>query len=58
VARVDYFDDPDAPAINSVVPSVTVAVLDDQGRLLLIHKIDNGPTVAVAVGSKTYTLAS
>jgi len=41
VARVDYFDDPNAPAINSVVPSVTVAVCDDQGRLLLIHKIDN-----------------
>jgi 8-oxo-dGTP pyrophosphatase MutT (NUDIX family) len=41
MARVDYFDDPEAPAINSVVPSVTVAVRDDRGRLLLIHKIDN-----------------
>jgi ADP-ribose pyrophosphatase YjhB (NUDIX family) len=41
VTRVDYYDDPAAPAINSVVPSVTVAVRDDQGRLLLIHKIDN-----------------
>lgn len=27
--------------MNSVVPSVTVAVRDDGGRLLLIHKIDN-----------------
>jgi ADP-ribose pyrophosphatase YjhB (NUDIX family) len=42
MARVDYFDDPDAPAINSVVPSVTVAVRDSAGRILLIHKIDNG----------------
>ncbi|MFE7201918.1 NUDIX hydrolase [Pseudonocardia alni] len=42
MARIDYFDDPAAPAINSVVPSVTVATRDDRGRLLLIHKIDNG----------------
>jgi 8-oxo-dGTP pyrophosphatase MutT (NUDIX family) len=41
MARVDYFDDPNAPAINSVVPSVTVAVRDEHGRLLLIHKVDN-----------------
>jgi ADP-ribose pyrophosphatase YjhB (NUDIX family) len=41
MARVDYFDDPNAPAINSVVPSVTVAVRNDRGDLLLIHKIDN-----------------
>ncbi|GJF07282.1 NUDIX domain-containing protein [Pseudonocardia sp. D17] len=42
MARIDYYDDPNAPAINSVVPSVTVAVRDNAGRLLLIHKIDNG----------------
>ncbi|MHA6623899.1 NUDIX hydrolase [Pseudonocardia sichuanensis] len=41
MTRVDYFNDPAAPAINSVVPSVTVAVRDDSGRLLLIHKMDN-----------------
>lgn len=41
MARVDYFNDPAAPAANSVVPSVTVVVRDDDGRLLLIHKIDN-----------------
>lgn len=41
MARVDYYDDPNAPAINSVVPSVTVAVRDDKDRLLLIHKVDN-----------------
>jgi 8-oxo-dGTP pyrophosphatase MutT (NUDIX family) len=41
MARVDYFDDPDAPSINSVLPSVTVAIRNDDGDLLLIHKIDN-----------------
>lgn len=41
MTRVDYFDDPEAPTINSVVPSVTVAVRDSEGRLLLIHKVDN-----------------
>jgi ADP-ribose pyrophosphatase YjhB (NUDIX family) len=41
MARVDYIDDPNAPAANSVVPSVVAAVLDEDGRLLLIHKTDN-----------------
>lgn len=41
MARVDYFDDPDAPKVNSVVPSVTAAVLNDEGQILLIHKVDN-----------------
>jgi len=41
VARVDYYYDPKAPEANSVVPSVTVAVQDDEGRILLVHKTDN-----------------
>src|SRR3954454_22059599 len=41
MAPVDYYHDPDAPKANSVVPSTTVAVRDDAGRLLLIHKVDN-----------------
>ena len=41
MTRLDYFDDPAAPAVNSVVPSVTVAVRDGGGRLLLIHRTDN-----------------
>lgn len=41
MARIDYVDDPDAPAANSVVPSVVAVVRDDQGRVLLIHKTDN-----------------
>jgi hypothetical protein len=38
MARVDYIDDPEAPEINSVVPSVTAVVPDDDGRILLINK--------------------
>lgn len=41
MARVDYIDDPDAPAANNVVPSVTAVVEDRDGRILLIHKTDN-----------------
>ncbi|WP_431906228.1 NUDIX hydrolase [Amycolatopsis thermoflava] len=41
MARVDYVDDPNAPRANSVVPSVSVVTRDDQGRVLLIHKVDN-----------------
>ncbi|MFC8831626.1 NUDIX domain-containing protein [Streptomyces griseoincarnatus] len=41
MTRIDYFRDPNAPAVNSVVPSVTAVVRDDAGRLLLIHRTDN-----------------
>jgi ADP-ribose pyrophosphatase YjhB (NUDIX family) len=41
VARIDYFDDPHAPKANSVVPSVTAVVTDEQGRILMVHKTDN-----------------
>lgn len=41
MGRVDYYHDPSAPPATSMVPSVTAAVRDAEGRLLLIHKIDN-----------------
>ena len=41
MSRRDYFKDPDAPKVNSVVPSVTAVVRNDAGQLLLIHKTDN-----------------
>ncbi|MFD3544451.1 NUDIX hydrolase [Streptomyces sp. NPDC058655] len=41
MSRIDYFRDPNAPAANSVVPSVTAVVRNEQGHLLLIHKTDN-----------------
>jgi 8-oxo-dGTP pyrophosphatase MutT (NUDIX family) len=39
--RIDYYDDPNAPAANSIVPSVNVIVTNDQGDILLIHRTDN-----------------
>ena len=41
MARIDYIDDPNAPEINSVVPSVVAIVRDNDGRVLMIHKTDN-----------------
>ena len=41
MARIDYFNDPNAPKANSIVPSVTAIVPNDQGKLLLVHKTDN-----------------
>lgn len=41
MGRVDYFNDPKAPKANSVVPSVTAAIRNDRGDILLIHKVDN-----------------
>ena len=39
--RIDYYDDPDAPAANSIVPSANVAVTNDAGEVLLIRRSDN-----------------
>ncbi|MDQ1292840.1 MAG: hypothetical protein QG608_721 [Actinomycetota bacterium] len=41
MARIDYYDDPDAPAANSLVPSANVIVTDNTGRILMIHRSDN-----------------
>jgi len=40
--RIDYLDDPNAPAPNSVVPSANVIVVNDDGTILLIRRTDNG----------------
>src|SRR6266508_5887984 len=40
--RIDHLDDPDAPAANSIVPSVNVVVLNRAGEFLLIRRTDNG----------------
>lgn len=41
MARIDYLDDPAAPAANSVVPSVNVVVLNERNEFLLIRRTDN-----------------
>jgi 8-oxo-dGTP pyrophosphatase MutT (NUDIX family) len=40
--RIDYYDDPAAPKVNSLVPSVNVVVVNDDGEILLIRRSDNG----------------
>jgi ADP-ribose pyrophosphatase YjhB (NUDIX family) len=39
--RIDYYDDPNAPKANSLVPSVNVVVTNDAGDVLLIKRSDN-----------------
>lgn len=41
MARKDYYDDPDAPVPNSIVPAAVGCVTDDEGRILLEHRVDN-----------------
>jgi 8-oxo-dGTP pyrophosphatase MutT (NUDIX family) len=41
MARIDYFNDPNAPKANSLVPSVTAVTRSVAGEVLLIHKTDN-----------------
>jgi ADP-ribose pyrophosphatase YjhB (NUDIX family) len=40
--RIDYYDDANAPKINSMVPSVNVVIENDEGDILLIERSDNG----------------
>lgn len=42
MARTDYYDDPNAPKVNSVVPAVTAFVRDATGRILMERRRDNG----------------
>jgi 8-oxo-dGTP pyrophosphatase MutT (NUDIX family) len=40
--RIDYYDDPDAPKPNSVVPAAVAVVAREDGAVLLIRRTDNG----------------
>lgn len=40
-SRIDYYDDPDAPQANSLVPSANVVVTNDRGEILMISRSDN-----------------
>ncbi|ROT25858.1 NUDIX hydrolase [Micromonospora sp. HM5-17] len=42
MARIEHYNNPDAPKANSIVVAVTVFVVDDQDRVLLIRRTDNG----------------
>jgi ADP-ribose pyrophosphatase YjhB (NUDIX family) len=39
--RIDYYDDPDGPRANSLVPSVNVVVVNDDCEILMIRRTDN-----------------
>ncbi|WP_433367504.1 NUDIX hydrolase [Streptosporangium sp. CA-115845] len=39
--RIDFYDDPAAPAPNSLVPSVNIVVTNDAGDILMIRRSDN-----------------
>lgn len=40
-SRLDYYDDPAAPAPNSLVPSANAVVTNEAGEILLIRRSDN-----------------
>ena len=40
--RIDFYDDPDAPAATTMVPSVNVILVNDADEILLIRRTDNG----------------
>jgi ADP-ribose pyrophosphatase YjhB (NUDIX family) len=40
--RIDYYDDPEAPTANSMVPSVNVVIENQAGDILMIRRSDNG----------------
>ena len=39
--RIDYYDDPNGPKANSMVPSVNVVVTSENDEILLIRRSDN-----------------
>jgi ADP-ribose pyrophosphatase YjhB (NUDIX family) len=41
MARRDYYDDPTAPAANSLVPAASAVVVDDSGSIVLQRRRDN-----------------
>ncbi|MCQ4081135.1 NUDIX domain-containing protein [Streptomyces sp. RB6PN25] len=41
-SRIDYYDDPNAPKANSLVPSANVVVLNERDEILMIRRSDNG----------------
>ncbi len=41
MARIEHFNDPNAPEANSIVVACTVFVADDVDRVLLIRRTDN-----------------
>ncbi|MDZ5447928.1 NUDIX domain-containing protein [Micromonospora sp. 4G57] len=53
MARIEHLNNPNAPEPNSIVVAVTVFVQDEQGRVLLIQRTDNG-LWALPVGAQDF----
>jgi ADP-ribose pyrophosphatase YjhB (NUDIX family) len=41
MARVDYYNDPNAPKANSIAVAVSAFIQDGEGRILMIRRTDN-----------------
>ncbi|MEV8611568.1 NUDIX domain-containing protein [Amycolatopsis sp. NPDC051373] len=41
MSRTDYFDDPHAPAANSIAIAVSAFIQDERGYILMIRRTDN-----------------
>ena len=42
MTRIEHYNAPNAPRANSIVAATTAFVLDEQNRVLLIRRTDNG----------------
>lgn len=42
MSRQDFYNDPNAPAAQRIVPAVTAFVVNDKGEILLERRSDNG----------------
>ncbi|WP_310962419.1 NUDIX hydrolase [Nocardioides terrisoli] len=42
MTRIDYYDDPDAPAANSLVPAASAVVVNGDGSILMQRRSDSG----------------
>jgi ADP-ribose pyrophosphatase YjhB (NUDIX family) len=42
MGRRDFYNDPDGPPANSLVPAASAVVADQEGRILLHRRRDNG----------------
>jgi ADP-ribose pyrophosphatase YjhB (NUDIX family) len=42
MARIEHFNDPNAPVAKSLVPAASAVVADQTGAILLIERTDNG----------------
>lgn len=41
MGRIDYYNDPQAPKANSIVPAASAIVVNDEGKILLQKRKDN-----------------